>query len=577
MQTYHIDTDNWPRQDRRQDFFLAIGIFIFLLTSYLFSSLSLSFGKSPTIPIMIVAAPFLFFILRKRSIKSQKAKWKTFKLVLTEEGIQRYFKGKGEFIFFTEITKITYQKNRRNKIHRINIYTPELGFTLANINDIDHLFSQILEHIPKSVEVNQRRLWFDWENPIERGIAFILLVFGAIIYGQFLSQESNIAIYSILLILFGCWFLLKKPIAQDGGSTYKSDYRFFSITAILIGLALLGLDYMDDGPAIFGNSTCGWIGKYVQQTGCIKSLPFDGSISFLPDGTIAGQDFRSIQFRPLNGWVGFWIDYIPQNDYIHRFQTSENGKILVSYRSHYPEKATIWMWDIGSQELIQEAKIPAFISQSESDEMIISANGRFLAIPTPEGKEIWQINPWQKQLTLPEPGRVRFHPNEEMFVQVSEEQIYLKDIDDGETILSFEEPSSEQDILAALQFSPDGKTLVGADFVGNIYFWDGASGRLSQTMTLFDGRPAHFIKFSPDGRWLAIPYSEADENSWLGEFYYVSLIDLNDAENNQRIYLGNENKHRLDDLSFSFDSQKLAISNRDETMVFDIEKLNMDR
>ena len=52
-----------------------------------------------------------------------------------------------------------------------------------------------------------------------------------------------------------------------------------------------------------------------------------------------------------------------------------------------------------------------------------------------------------------------------------------------------------------LAFSPDGKTLVGGDIDGKVYFWNLASGNLIATL------PAHTaacraISFSPDGRAL---------------------------------------------------------------------------
>ena len=128
-----------------------------------------------------------------------------------------------------------------------------------------------------------------------------------------------------------------------------------------------------------------------------------------------------------------------------------------------------------------------------------------------------------------------------------------------------------------IEFSPDGTTLIGVNHEGAIYAWDTASGKLSHSLTSLNGRPINFIQFSPDGRWLAIPYEASNEVIRSDENQFIRLIDLSNPTNNKRIYLGHDYKHKLRGLSFSFDSQKLAISNRNETMVFDIEELNMDR
>ena len=426
MYIYHLNTDNHFNQDKRQNLLTAFGIFIISATMYLSSPMFLAFGRSYIFPVMIFAGPILYFVLSTRASKSPQKAWNTYEITLTKVGIKRYYKGKSDFIPFNEITKITYKKNRRNKVKQINLYTSTFGFALANLKDIEHLLAQILEYIPKSTEMKQKRMWIDWERPVEKAIGFVLLVFGAAIYGQILSLDSTFLI-TVLMIVFGGWFLLKKPITWNAGLTYKSTQTFIGIAAIAIGLAFFGISYLSDGPAAYGNAPCGWIGKHIHQTGCIKSISFDDNIAFLPDDTIAGQEFRKILFRPLNGLVGIWTPLLRHDDYINGFQTSANGEILVSHHSNYPENSTILIWETPSRTLLREFETPFNISPLSSDELVLSGNGRFLAIPSQNGKVIWQIDPWQKQLTLSEPGHMTFHPNEEMIAKTSIEPIKLID------------------------------------------------------------------------------------------------------------------------------------------------------
>lgn len=60
----------------------------------------------------------------------------------------------------------------------------------------------------------------------------------------------------------------------------------------------------------------------------------------------------------------------------------------------------------------------------------------------------------------------------------------------------------EQQGVAAVAYSPDGKQLAGVGGDGKARVWDASSGELLQTMGSHD-RPATSLAWSPDGKWLA--------------------------------------------------------------------------
>ncbi len=56
--------------------------------------------------------------------------------------------------------------------------------------------------------------------------------------------------------------------------------------------------------------------------------------------------------------------------------------------------------------------------------------------------------------------------------------------------------------LNCLAYSPDGRTLAGADYAGNIILWDTASAKVLRTLQVEDRRRIRAIAFSPDGKTL---------------------------------------------------------------------------
>ena len=575
MHIYRIKEECLSQQNNKS---LAIYLFILTLFIHLFTPMYSTLLWSPFFILVLLTGPILFLVLNKRTTKTKVENLRKYEVTLTEEGIKRYFKGNSELILFSEITVLTYQTNRRNQIHRINISSSNHTFALVNLDNMDELLSQLLEQIPSSASVKQNRLWLDWEHPLEKYLGMFLLLLATFLFWQFAGYQST-SVGGILLVGLGAWLLIKKPVTKGNGTAYKSIQTFWGSILILFGVFMFGVDYWSEGSAAFGNSPCGWIGKYVYQTGCIKSFQDGNSIAFLPNDTLALERLNLIQFKPLNGFVGFWTPYLKHDDSVYDFQVSDNGKIAISRGSNYsqkPRESILWIWDVSAREQLNRLTTTASIL---GDDIQISPNGRFIAIQGLYEKTIWQVDPWLKRWTFTRVGPVAFHPNDETIAFSSKDQIKLSIMKSGAIIQTFQDidlPENRMHITS-LSFSPDGSILLGTNYDGTIFIWDTDTGELRPSFNPIEGRVSSPVKFSPDGRWLALPYFQVDEYATPDKNYFLLLIDLENQENNKRIYLGNERQHDLEDISFSFDSQKLAISNRDETMVFDIEKLNMDR
>ncbi|HZY84468.1 MAG TPA: WD40 repeat domain-containing protein, partial [Gemmataceae bacterium] len=112
--------------------------------------------------------------------------------------------------------------------------------------------------------------------------------------------------------------------------------------------------------------------------------------------------------------------------------------------------------------------------------------------------------------------------------------------------------------LACLAYSPDGRTLAGADHAGNVLLWDTASAKVRATLKPEGGRRVSSLAFSPDGKTLA-----AAVGNRPGRDREPGLIVLWDAATGkQRLTLTGHTNEALS-VAFSPDGKLLASGSSD--------------
>jgi WD40 repeat protein len=119
---------------------------------------------------------------------------------------------------------------------------------------------------------------------------------------------------------------------------------------------------------------------------------------------------------------------------------------------------------------------------------------------------VWDLHADQELYTneLPNPtvsGAMAFSPDGKCLLATGSKQIHVWDARTGKVVQTL----GQEDGLAEMNFSPDGRHLAGADFHGRcvrIFAWDGA--KLAEARSLGGHRaPVVAVVYSPDGKYLA--------------------------------------------------------------------------
>jgi WD40 repeat protein len=115
--------------------------------------------------------------------------------------------------------------------------------------------------------------------------------------------------------------------------------------------------------------------------------------------------------------------------------------------------------------------------------------------------------------------------------------------------------------INCLAFSPDGRTLAGADYQGNILLWDTTTGKVRATLRQEDQRGVPALAFSPDGKLLVIAGSNAP-----GRDHQPGLIVIWDAVTGQKRLTLTGHTNAVLSVAFSPDGKLLASGSADQTV-----------
>lgn len=576
MNTSYKPDPNFSKIMKRQMYLIVPFVLSMMMGMMLFSPFYATFSYWFAL-LLIGFLAVVVFIAQKTTVKKQVRNWDKLEVFVSDEAVSQYYKGKQSTISFADIEKATFWQDKQGQLQCLRVESQQEIWQFAHLIHLNRLAGELKMRLPATAVVKQKRVWVNWQAPAGILLGCIgLMLFGAV-YGQilstsFMSTTLLMGLFVMLpgvLIISGKTFFMQKRYEPN----FNAPSRNTGLVNIVLGCVFIGMALLMDGPAAFGVWSCGWWGKYVEDSGCVKTISIGGEAAYFPDSqTLAIDDNNSIFFTPSSNWIGVWTPHLRHDDSVRSFQLAADGRTLVSTTSSFPLFGSsagdnLWVWDVSNQTVLHKELYPDL----NKNDISISANGRYLSLPSTKNKEtqIWQVNPWRHHLTLPETYNVIFHPDGQSVVGTHNGEIVLLDVNDGAHLQSFAEPESIG--ILSLQLSADGRTLVGLDFHNRVLQWDVATGALKPLIVT---SPAEFqptyedlLAVSADGRWAA-----TFQRNITTDHYIVHLIDLQAGQITKSIDLGQDFDVRPQSLSFSPDGQNLAIGSWGNVMIFAVDE-----
>jgi WD40 repeat protein len=264
------------------------------------------------------------------------------------------------------------------------------------------------------------------------------------------------------------------------------------------------------------------------------------SLAFTPDGkTLALAHWKDDPKAGPTGRISLWdpatgerkglLQHEPPRG-VSRLVLAPDGKTLAASESWKESvkgqyKQTVTLWDIASGK-----------AQSAADEY--SAALAF----SPDGKVLARSGQSVKDNRL------------------DDVEVRRRDLTTGKDLPTLMNTISKN-AINSLAFALDGKTLAGADFAGNIIFWDTASAKVRTTLKQEDQRRIYSMAFSPDGNTLAVGVGDR-----RGHDHDPGLIVLCDAATGQKRLTLTGHTNQVLSVAFSPDGKLLASGGADRTV-----------
>lgn len=570
VETFQVSAETIKKK-KRERYFYALIFPIYAIAIALFTPMAL-YGLY-FIGFMLGMGLLVMFVSILLIPHTVIKKLTALKVILGENGIEYISHKNSVSIAYQDITKLRITQTKSNEIIYFQVFTESKSAFIHSVDNLNRLSISILRHAPSTVKVQRNTARFNPNKPTSIILTSVIVLILLLVFFQFavLSSVSSIG-SSLLYICLGLYSILFTPSFKTQNAENRQLDRVIGIIILVLGLALFGFKVSTYGTAVLGNSPCGWIGKYVHDSGCIQSFDKGETVAFLPDNkTLAHDIFSAIPFSSLSGWDGFWTPVLKHQGNLQSFVLSEDGYILLSWTWLSVDSQKFLVWDTRDQHLINTQIIPT--KNIYNANLAITSDGQVTAFADtpPEGPivEIWQTQPWQKLLTIDGYGPLAFSPDDQYLTGKKDgSQIVMWDATTGHEIMAMEMPESYHANIKVVAFSPDGQQLAGLDSGGVIYLWQTTDGKLNQVMEGGGSSSTDQLVYSPDGLWLVSGYQTRDTDQ-----NYLTIWNMQTAQLQNEILLGEG--YRFDPKSFSFtsDGQLLAVGMNDGVFVFEFEKL----
>lgn len=529
-------------------FAIPLAFFLFVQIGPMRGLLDTSISLIVTVAIFVLMAVLLAVAYRFRydTLKNTE-------IVLTSEGLEQRVRGKTESFPYNQINRLVIHSTRQGETALIQLEGEPKSLAIVAMENMERLATQLANHVA-SDKVQRKLLRLDGRNPITLA-AIILLTF---IVLALLFQLVNLeALYSFFFLFLGFSFLLGK--SKFLGSRQRARPREIVFGLVAIGIGLFNLATQ----AYLGGFTgpCSFIGKYVEQSGCIYSLDDGSWVAFMPDSRrIVWDDLRTVAVEPATWWGWSQRKFFRHDDYLAGFALSPDGALIASWTLYADGESKLWLWNVEEESLIRQHPL----RNSQLVDVAFSADSHTLALAYADQIELWEVNNWRPISTVAGFARVAFSRDGQTILTPSQDGLTLWRVVGGAEIGDLERPVGAG-FTQSVAFAPGSGRLTASLTNGNVYLWQGIEDTQPEAWP-YEGGSTSNIAFSSDGRLFAIGYRSNQDNTQG----YIQLRQVNDGSVVKEFELGRASTQFI---AFSPDSRLLAVATGNETMVFELAKI----
>lgn len=575
-------SEKFVRRSQRVLQFLALALPVFVGMVFLLTPMYFSSTTPSCLGILLALGLVAFGIVTVRDPANVKQRLASQSVTLNETALQLHQQGSTQTMPYEAMRQIKIGADKVGEIQSIQIHSGDDTCTLVGFEEMAQIAERLQAYVPDSAIVQRQPVWPNRSVWYHIAGLIALVVLGIALLIQ-LTEGAITELTGWVFLLMGVYTLWGRPYSGRDGKQKRSTNLFTGGLYVFLGLLFLNSDLQDaGGAAAIWRNPCGLIGKVVQRSGCISTVPSENNLFFAANNrSVLWRDHERVYLTHHAAWLGFWTPTLPYEDADQLLVSADGGTAVILADDH----TVLDVWDIATRTRRHHLILPAD-NDFYGERVQVSPDGHYLANADEEaGLTLWDLATGQPVWQVAaEAFAVAFAPDGQYVAGADENQITIWRTSDGAEWQTLALPEDVAIRGKQLRFSPDGQWLMVAGHSAasahhlTIVLWRLQNGGLYHVLTLAEVDYDYQVLFSPDNKFVvsvAVEVFRDEDGTYWGERDQTQLViwRLDDGVLVKKQWLRGGYRFAPLSLDFSPDGSLLAVGLDEVGMVFRTEQL----